>query len=128
MDTPSAIFVKLPENFLAKQARDLELSLKAKLNGSSVNVVLDLSGVKQMDLSGLEILVNCMNEIVRRDGGLQIGSLSPEAAIILELTRLERLIQKLPAYANEAPNIAVVSVTVPETAPAHDSVRVPVAA
>src|SRR6185437_7424499 len=58
----SAVVVKLPEAMNAKNARRLGRELKTKLGGSSPFVVLDLSHMKSIDVSGVEGLLRCMSE------------------------------------------------------------------
>jgi anti-anti-sigma factor len=60
-------------------------------------VVVDLSRVKKMDLSGIEALLTCMEEVARQDGSVELGGISPEAATLLELTRVNELFQKFPS-------------------------------
>src|SRR5258708_11712497 len=106
MEFPSAIMIKLPEVFGRKEARKLGRELKDKISTDSPCVVVDLSRVKKIDLAGLEGLLNCMDEVARQDGALQIGGISPEAATVLELARMDRLFQKFPAFLAEAPSFA----------------------
>jgi len=49
--------------------------------------------VKQLDSAGVDVLLHCMTEAVRRDGDLKLAALSPESAIILEITRTARLFE-----------------------------------
>ena len=110
MDTAPAIMIKLPEVFGVKDARKLRRQLKNKLTSERPCVVVDLSRVKKIDLGGLEGLLNCMEEVAKQDGSLELGGMSPEAQTMLELTRMSGLFQKFPAaQPTEAP------VTVPET-------------
>jgi hypothetical protein len=51
-----------------------------------------------MNLDGLEGLLECMETVARNDGALQLGEMSPEAAVFLELTRMDRLFQKFPVF------------------------------
>ncbi len=106
MDTPFAIMIKLPEVFGGKEARKLGRELKSKIATEKPCVVVDLSRVKKIDLAGLEGLLNCMDTVARQDGALQIGRISPEAATVLELARMDRLFQKFPAFPAEAPSFA----------------------
>ena len=80
MDMQSAIVVKLPETFSADGARRLKQELRTKIGDGTPRVVIDLSKVKNIDLKGLEALLNCMDEIARRDGAIQLGGISAEAA------------------------------------------------
>lgn len=97
MDRESAMMVKLPEIFGKKQAQKLKREVKTKLRNGRHSIVLDFSRVKQIDLDGLETLLTCMEEVARRDGAFAIREVSPEVATILELTRMNRLLEKFPA-------------------------------
>ena len=103
MSNPSAILIKLPESFGAKEGRKLERELKNKLTNGSANLVADFSQVKKMDLNGMEALLRCMEGLVEQDGALQITGISPEAATLFELTRMDQLFAKFPGFAAEAP-------------------------
>jgi anti-sigma B factor antagonist len=98
MNTQSAIMIKLPETFGGKEARKLGRELKSRIAKQAHNVVVDLSRVRQIDLAGLEGLLDCMEVIARNDGSLRLGDISAEAATILELTQMDRLFQKFPAF------------------------------
>ena len=97
MEIPSAIMIKLPEVFGAREARRLRREWKKKLAREKPGVVVDLSRVKKMDLSGIEALLSCMEEVARQDGSVELGGISPEAAALLELTRVNELFQKFPS-------------------------------
>ena len=80
-----------------------------------------MSRVKRIDLSGLEGLLKCMEEISKQDGTLELGAVSAEAATLLELTRLDKLFQKFPPVQLEAPMPELV----PERAGAPEQVSAP---
>jgi len=114
MEFPSAIMIKLPEVFGRKEARKLGRELKDKISTDSPCVVVDLSRVKKIDLAGLEGLLNCMDEVARHDGAIQVGGVSPEAATLLELTRMDRLFHKFPSFPTETPAFALTEATTEE--------------
>jgi len=101
MNTQSAILIKLPEKFGADEAKKLGRELKNKISHHALNVVVDLARVRQIDLAGLDGLLDCMELVAKNDGALQLGEISPEAATILELTKMDGVFQKFPAL--EAP-------------------------
>jgi anti-sigma B factor antagonist len=123
MDNPSAIMIKVPEVFGAKEARKLGRELKSKIASDEPCVVVDLSRVKNIDSAGLEGLLNCMEEVARKDGSLQVGAISPEAATVLELTRMDRLFQKFPALPVEAPSFALATEPAAEEAQSGGEVQ-----
>ena len=98
MNTQSAIMIKLPEAFGAKEASRLGRELKSRMSTETPHVVVDFSRVREMNLEGLEGLLDCMETVARNDGALQLGEMSPEAAIFLELTRMDRLFSKFPVF------------------------------
>lgn len=128
MNTQSAIVVKLPETFSAAGARRLRNELRNKISDGVPRVVIDLSQVKNIDLNGLEALLSCMDEVARRDGALQLGELSQEAATILELTRMDKLFHKFPKFSLDAPTVTLSPEVVPEDVSAEAPVQLPVVA
>jgi anti-anti-sigma regulatory factor len=98
MNTQSAIMIKLPEAFGGKEASRLGRELKSRMSTETPHVVVDFSRVREMNLEGLEGLLDCMETVARNDGALQLGEMSPEAAIFLELTRMDRLFNKFPVF------------------------------
>ena len=114
MHNSSAILIQLPENFGAKEARKLEQELKDKFMNGSANLVADFSRVKKIDLNGMEALLRCMEGIAAQDGALEITGVSPEAATLFELTRMDQLFAKFPGFAAEAPTFEFSPQTVTE--------------
>jgi len=128
MDMQSAIVVKLPEKFNAAGARRLKQELSTKINNNGIpRVVIDLSQVKNI-LRGLEALLSCMEEVARRDGAIQLGGISAEAATVLELTRLDKLFQKFPGFLLDAPAVTLAPEVAPEDAAAENTTQLPVVA
>jgi anti-sigma B factor antagonist len=128
MEKQSAIIVKLPETFNAAGARRLKRELKNKMSNGSPRVVIDLSNVKNIDLNGLEALLNTMDEVARQDGALQLGEVSSEAATVLELTRMDKLFNKFPGFSIDAPTVTFSPELAPEQVPAESPVQLPVVA
>ena len=122
------VVVKLPELLDARQGRRLERELKTRFGASSPQLVLDLSRVKNIDLSGLEGLLTCLKEVAKQDGGLQLRGVSAEVATLLELTRIDRLMQKFAGFTIEAPQFEMATEPAAEEVPAKSPVQVPVAA
>ena len=128
MDKQSAIVVKLPETFDASGARRLKQEFKEKLSDDSPRVVIDLANVKQIDLGGLEALLNCMEEVARRDGAVQLSEVSAEAATMLELTRMDRLFKEFPAFPADVPTVTLSPESAPEPVSTEMPVQLPVVA
>jgi len=94
METSRPVVVKrIPERFNMKNARSFLSEVKPFLNADRPQVVFDMSQVRQIDAAGIDILLHCMTEATKRDGDLKLASLSPQASIVLELTRTDRLFE-----------------------------------
>jgi anti-anti-sigma factor len=112
MVKPSAIVVRLPETFNAKGARRLRRDLKKQIGDGSPSVLVDLSQLKQIDLAGVQSLLECLEDVAKRDGALQLTAASPEASALMELTRLDQLFEKFPGFSTEAPVVSLSPETV----------------
>jgi anti-anti-sigma factor len=124
----AAFTVKLPEALDAKQARKLGRELKSRMGADSPCVVIDFSRVKDIDLSGLEGLLACMDHVAKHDGALQLSGVSAEAATLMELTRMDQVMRGFAGFTIEAPQFQVAAEAATEEAPAESPVQVPVAA
>lgn len=94
METSRPVVVKhMPERMNLKHARAFLREVQPLITADRPQVVFDLSAVKQLDAAGVDVLLQCMSEVMKRDGDLKLAALSPHAAVILELTRTDRLFE-----------------------------------
>ncbi len=84
---------RMPEKMNLKQARSFFKEVQPFLNSDRPQVVFDMSRVRHIDAAGVDVILKCMRTIVRRDGDLKLAALSPQAAVVLELTRTGRLFE-----------------------------------
>jgi anti-anti-sigma factor len=115
MESQSALLVRLPEHFNAAEAESLNRELERALSNDQPCLIVDFSSVKQIDARGLEMLLQCMVKVAREDGAVQIGDISPEAATILEMTRMDRILEMFPRISEDTATIRIV--------PAHVSME-----
>jgi len=87
------IVKRIPERLNTKQARKFQQEVRPFLQSDRPQLVFDLSQVRQIDAAGVDMLLTCMSEAMRRDGDLKLAALSPQAAVVLELTRTDRLFE-----------------------------------
>jgi len=95
-DGRSIVVVNLPERVVAKRTRALVRDLRDQLTADSPCVVLDMSDVKEVDHEGFDLLLECFEETVRRDGVIWVRGISAEAATFLELTGMDQVLDYLP--------------------------------
>lgn len=94
METSKPVIVKrMPDRLNQRQARMFLNEVHPFLNTDRPQLVFDCSQIQQMDAAGVDMLLRCMAEVMKRDGELKLAKLSPQAAVILELTRTDRLFE-----------------------------------
>src|SRR6266446_4511434 len=94
METSRPVVVKrIPERMNQTEARKFLRDVEPLINSDRPQLVFDLSLVRQLDVAGIEVLLQCMSQVMKRDGDVKLASLSDHAAIILELTRTDRLFE-----------------------------------
>ena len=94
METSRPVVVKrMPDRMNHRQAQVFLREVQPFLVCDRPQVVFDLSQVRQLDAAGIDMLLHCMSEVMKRDGDLKLAALSPQAATVLELTRTDRLFE-----------------------------------
>lgn len=87
------IVMQLPEQLNQREAKAFCEELQPLLETDRPRVVLDGAQVRQADSAGVEMLLHCMEAAMKRDGDLKLAGVSPQLAVILELTRVDRLFE-----------------------------------
>ena len=94
METSRPVVVKrMPEKVNQLEARAFFADVQPFVTADRPQLVFDLSQVKQLDAAGIEMLLRCVEEVMKRDGDLKLASLSRQARMVLELTRTDRLFE-----------------------------------
>jgi len=94
METSRPVVVKrAPERLNLRQARIFQKEVQPFFRADRPQIVFDMAAVRHLDAAGVDMLLQCMAEASRRDGDLKLASLSPQAAVVLELTRTDRLFE-----------------------------------
>ena len=87
------IVMQLPEQLKRAEAQAFCRELQPLLEGERPRLVLDCSGVQDADSAGIEMMLHCMEETMKRDGDLKLAAVSPVLAVMLELMRVDRLFE-----------------------------------
>lgn len=117
LDASLPIVINLPQSLGSREAKKLVRELKMQITAESSLVILDLSRVKKMDCAGLDGLLVCMQEIAKHDGAIQVRAISPEAATLLEMVRIDGLLQKFVPLPAQAAGSDVAVVTAEDVTP-----------
>ena len=90
------IVMELPEQLRQSEVKTFLDGLLPLLETDRPRIVLDCSRVEHIDSAGVEMLLHCLEEAMKRDGDLKLSAVSPASAIILELMRVDRLFECFP--------------------------------
>jgi anti-sigma B factor antagonist len=94
MTTKSPVVVlQLPEKLVVGSAHLLYQEVQDFLKADRPRLVFDFSEVTQIDSAGVEVLLTCMEEAMKRNGDLKLAAISPGPAVVLELTQVDRLFE-----------------------------------
>jgi len=87
------VIMQMPEHLNAVGVRTFMQELEPLLETHRPRIVLDCSQVRYMDSAGVEMMLHCLEEAMKRDGDLKLASLSPESEVVLELMRVARVFE-----------------------------------
>lgn len=94
MTTGKPVVVKaLPEILDGAHAAVFFRELAPLFESDHPRVVFDFSDVGYLDSGGVELLLRCMEEAIKRNGDLKLAAIPPPVAVILEITRVDRLFE-----------------------------------
>ncbi len=87
------VVMQVPEILNVEEVRNFMQEMGPLLESNRPRIVLDCSQVCSMESAGVEMLLRCLEEVLKRDGDLKLAALSPEAEVILELMRVARVFE-----------------------------------
>lgn len=92
----------MPAVMNLRESRAFLRQVQPILRSDRPQLVFDLSQVVRLDAAGVEVLLQCMSEAMRRDGDVKLAAVSPQAAVVLEMTRTDRLFEIHPTSTDAA--------------------------
>ncbi len=96
LNSGPVVIMQLPEELNVKEVDNFMQEMGPLLESNRPRVVLECSQVRSMESAGVEMLLRCLEEVLKRDGDLKLAALSPEAEVILELMRVARVFETFP--------------------------------
>jgi anti-sigma B factor antagonist len=87
------IVLQAPGRFIKARAHSFFREIESFLTKDRPRLVLDFSGVNEIDYVGVETLLNCAEEVLKRNGDLKLASVHPGVAHMLELTKVHDLFE-----------------------------------
>lgn len=89
----SVVVKELPESVTLRHLPGLCREIVALARVDWPCLVFDFSNVRELDRAGVEVLLLTMEEAIKRNGDLKLAAVPPQVAVILELTRVDRLFE-----------------------------------
>ena len=87
------IVMEVPATLNHIESQAFFMELQPLLENDRPRIVLDCSQLQHVDSAGIEVLLQCIDEAMKRDGDVKLASVSPASAAILELMRVDRLFE-----------------------------------
>jgi anti-sigma B factor antagonist len=84
---------QLPETLGIQQTKRFLSAFEECVNVDRPRIVLDCSGIQQMNGSAIHILLCCLEEAMKRNGDVKLAAVPPEGREILTLTGADRLFE-----------------------------------
>lgn len=117
------VVMQMPEQFNAGEVRNFMEELSPLLESNRPRIVLDCSQLRSVDSAGVEALLQCLEEALKRDGDLKLAALSPEAEVILELMRVARVFEAFQTSEEAVHSFSSIPVdAVPQDVPWYNAV------
>ena len=118
---------RLPRKLDLLNSRMFFRELEPLLKADQPALVFDFCEVRRIDSAGVEMLLQCLDAVMKRDGDLKLAALPPEVAVVLELTRADRLFEVFATVENAVesyqayhPDAALVDPSIWEMYRSHD--------
>ena len=89
----SVVVTQLPEMVTMNNVQQLRHEIRSALDRQRPSLVFDCSKVRQMDSAGIDLLLSSLEEAMKRNGDIKLAAVPPQVAVILKLTRVERLFE-----------------------------------
>lgn len=87
------IVLQVPEKLVLGPAQVFFREVQGFLKADRPRLVFDFSEVTHVDSAGIEVLLNCMEEAMKRNGDLKLAAIPPGPAVVLALTQVDRLFE-----------------------------------
>jgi anti-anti-sigma factor len=87
------VIMQMPEQLNLDGVRTFQQELEPLIECHRPRIVLDCSQVRHIDAAGVEMMLHCLEEAMKRDGDLKLAALTSEAEVILELMRVARVFE-----------------------------------
>lgn len=108
---------RLPEKLDQREGKTFLVELQPLLDVDRPRLVLDCSRLRTIDSAGIEILLQCLDEAMKRNGDVKLAALSPVSTAALELMRADRVFEIFETVQEAIQSFDVIAAESPQTPP-----------
>jgi anti-anti-sigma factor len=101
------MIIKLPEHLTEGSTRNLHEQMEFLRTSNCPSIVLDFSEVREMDTTALETILRYMDRVAQDAGTIRVSGMSVEAAMFLELTRMDSVFAMYEECPTAMPAVAI---------------------
>lgn len=91
--TRPVVVQELPQRLTRGQTEPCFREVQPLLKKDHPKVVFDFSNVSQLDSAGIDFLLICMEEVLKRNGDLKLAAIPLGPAVVLELMGVDHLFE-----------------------------------
>jgi len=84
---------QMPEHLTREQAQEFLRDIESSINTDRPHLVFDCSNVRQLGSVGVELLLHCMEEVMKRNGDLKLAAVAAGPRAVLEFTGIDGLFE-----------------------------------
>ena len=84
---------RVPEKMNGRRAREFYNAVRPILISDRPQIVFDMSKTRHVDSTGIAVLLRCIRRATKGDGDIKLAGLSPQIAVVFELTRIGQLFE-----------------------------------
>src|ERR1700757_229079 len=92
-DPGRVIVRRLPERLSSGEGRTFFCQVRELLTATQPRFVFDLGEVRELDATGIHLLLQCLEEVMKLNGDVKLASVPPGPAAVLEATGVDRLFE-----------------------------------
>lgn len=103
------IVMQMPEQLDSVGARAFVEELNPLLDFPRPRIVFECSQIRYLDSAGIEMMLQCLEAAIGRDGDLKLAAVSPEAEIVLQPPQKAGVFQQFASSDEAVRSFAAVS-------------------
>ena len=91
---------QVPQQLTSSTGKAFLQHIKQGLDTQRPRMVLDCSMIWNMDAPAIDLILSCLEEVMKSNGDVRLASLTVKAADMLQLAGIDRLFETFPSVDN----------------------------